>query len=455
MKKYKKKIAIGILMGCLILSRSAFAVDVPTVNQADALNYLGLLQGTDKGYELEKGLTRAEAVTMIVRLLGAEKEALANKYEHPFTDVPEWASSYVGYAYKNGITKGTGETEFSPDVPIEMNQYLTFLLRVLGYSDVNGDFEWNVPFELASKVCLLTKPIDTSNPFLRGDMVELSWNALSSNYKTGSMNMSEYLVGNKVFTSAELKMAQSIFNKGKEEALKNKPTSSGSSSAGNSSTDAGKGENSSSSNIGEAEDKYKDITYKVTFYDADNNALGEQTVKRGEGAVAPENPQKSGSIFSGWSHPFDNVEGDTQTTAKFVDSNANNIFYMNSATTSKDSIFDVKLDLRGNVNVASFDFTLMYDNSIFEIVGFNSNPLMDIMAENFEETGEIRFNVVGAKNTVKPVEIFTLNIRVKNDDKKCSVLKLIPNDVVCIEETSPYDIVDTDYNVIDCVVHIE
>ena len=39
------------------------------------LKTLGLFQGTNKGFELEKTLTREQAITLIVRLLGAEAEA--------------------------------------------------------------------------------------------------------------------------------------------------------------------------------------------------------------------------------------------------------------------------------------------------------------------------------------------------------------------------------------------
>lgn len=53
-------------------------------------------------------MTRSEAVTMLVRLLGRENEALSGKWETPFTDVPAWAEPYVGLAYENGLTTGTG-----------------------------------------------------------------------------------------------------------------------------------------------------------------------------------------------------------------------------------------------------------------------------------------------------------------------------------------------------------
>lgn len=58
-----------------------------TLQKAEALKTLGLFQGTNKGFELEKTLTREQAITLIVRLLGAEAEAKEKNPEHPFTDV--------------------------------------------------------------------------------------------------------------------------------------------------------------------------------------------------------------------------------------------------------------------------------------------------------------------------------------------------------------------------------
>ena len=53
-------------------------------------------------FSLGRALTRNEAVTMLVRLLGQEDEALSGNYAMPFTDVADWAKPYVAYAYSTG-----------------------------------------------------------------------------------------------------------------------------------------------------------------------------------------------------------------------------------------------------------------------------------------------------------------------------------------------------------------
>lgn len=70
---------------------------VKNTDKANILKELGLFIGTDKGYELERKPTRAESAVMLVRMLGKEKAAVEKNYPTPFTDVPVWASPFVGY----------------------------------------------------------------------------------------------------------------------------------------------------------------------------------------------------------------------------------------------------------------------------------------------------------------------------------------------------------------------
>ena len=95
---------------------------------ADQLKDLGLFQGTEQGYELDRAPTRAEAATMLVRLLGKEDEAKALDYTAPFTDLAGWEKPYVQYLYENGLTTGVTETTFKPDQGCSAQMYTTFLL---------------------------------------------------------------------------------------------------------------------------------------------------------------------------------------------------------------------------------------------------------------------------------------------------------------------------------------
>lgn len=159
---------------------------------ADTLKALGLFKGTDtpygSGYDLEKAPTRVQGLVLFLRLLGEEESAL-NYPGNPayFTDVPEWALPYVTYAYDMGYTKGQEITAdwrvvFGTDSPIGAGDYVTFLLRALGYKE-GSDFRWETALTDAQTLGVLTAgevEMLSQKPFLRAQTVYLSYFALSA-----------------------------------------------------------------------------------------------------------------------------------------------------------------------------------------------------------------------------------------------------------------------------------
>lgn len=59
-------------------------------------------------------------------------------------------------------------------------------------------------------------------------------------------------------------------------------------------------------------------TYEVNFYDWDGTIISTQTVKEGEDAVLPENPEKEGYDFLGWDKSVSNIREDTDFFADFA-----------------------------------------------------------------------------------------------------------------------------------------
>ena len=72
---------------------------------------------------------------MLVRLLGKEEEALSITPKGKLNDVPadDWAAPYIEYCYDNQITKGTGSNNYSPDDIMSGAEYMTLVMRALGY----------------------------------------------------------------------------------------------------------------------------------------------------------------------------------------------------------------------------------------------------------------------------------------------------------------------------------
>ena len=111
MNKWLRAVCVGAAAAAM-LTASAFAANY--TNCADSLHEIGLFQGTQNGYDLDRTPTRAEAAVMLVRLLGKEAEAKALTYTAPFTDLKGWEKPYVQYLYSNGLANGTNRTTFNP-----------------------------------------------------------------------------------------------------------------------------------------------------------------------------------------------------------------------------------------------------------------------------------------------------------------------------------------------------
>jgi len=166
-----------------------------TVERADALKEMGLFKGTDKGYELEVKPNRTQAIIFLIRMLGEENEALKSTYKCPFTDVPDWAKNYVGYAYAKGYTKGLNEKTFGANDLVSPAQFVTLMLRALGYNDSNGDFSWDKSVEKAEKLGIVNSGKYTAGmEFTRGDCVDIIYSFLQANKKDSDETLIKWLI---------------------------------------------------------------------------------------------------------------------------------------------------------------------------------------------------------------------------------------------------------------------
>lgn len=184
---------------------------------ADALKALALFRGstvaTGSGYELERTPTRAEALTMLIRLLGEEDAALACTAENPYADVPAWFAPYAAYAYEKGYSNGigkdwSGRMLFGTQNDASALMYTEFLLRALGYSSTaTTDISDALERALASGVLTAGEcSALRGEGFLRADVVYLSYYALSASASDGRM-LSRKLSDAGVFTTAAYRAA--------------------------------------------------------------------------------------------------------------------------------------------------------------------------------------------------------------------------------------------------------
>ena len=196
----RRKILAFFCAATLLLSAvpSAFALSGEQARAADSLYMLGVTTESSDEYALSSPATRAQAVTLLVRLAGAEAAAKADNWISGFLDVPSWAEVAVNYASHQKWVSGITSTRFAPDNAVTANAYCAFLLRMLGYSDQNGDFAVTDALNFARGIGLVSG--NYSETLTRGDLLEITANALTFPYKGSDETVIQRLIAKGVST---------------------------------------------------------------------------------------------------------------------------------------------------------------------------------------------------------------------------------------------------------------
>ncbi len=162
MRNLKKVLALVLAVAMiasmgLVASAVTYSDVAANANYADAVNLLsnlGIIKGYDDGtFKPDNAVTRAEAATMIVRMLGLDDEV--EQGDSIFTDVKaaDWFSGYVNVAVANGIVNGMGNNTFNPNGEVTYEQIVKMIVCALGYEPVaeakSGD-HWSDGYLLAA-----------------------------------------------------------------------------------------------------------------------------------------------------------------------------------------------------------------------------------------------------------------------------------------------------------------
>ena len=195
-----------VLLMLLSVPVTTNATGITGSDAAQRLYNLGLFLGVgvnadgSRNFDLNRPATRAEAITMFVRLLGASDAAHSGTWNTPFTDVPTWAEPYVGYAFENGLTLGISATAFGSQQDVTASQYLTFVLRALGYES-GVHFEWYSAWTLSDSLGITDGRFYTgTRVFLRSDVAEISFTALGATFASSNVTLALSLIADGVFS---------------------------------------------------------------------------------------------------------------------------------------------------------------------------------------------------------------------------------------------------------------
>lgn len=177
---------------------------------AEKLQAVGLMKGSDDGLKVQSGLTRAEGLTMLLRMTGQETKANSTTLKNKFEDMDDshWANKMVAYAYDKGLVQGTSETEFSPEDNLSAAQFMVMLLRVMGYNELDGEtLSLDNAKAFGEKVGFKTDFADVKN-LKRGQMAIIASRALNITCKDGK-TVAEKLKDSGVLTQEQYETVSS------------------------------------------------------------------------------------------------------------------------------------------------------------------------------------------------------------------------------------------------------
>lgn len=165
----------------------------------EELAAMGILAGYPDGTFSPNGaVNRAEAATIICRLLGVANEAQSMN-NVIFSDVPSthWAVGYIAKAAELGIIDGYGDGRFGPSGQVTYEQMVKMLVCAWGYgedAELSGGWP-NGYITVAKNLGIIDNNNLVSNnsaPIPRCIVAQLSYNTaiLPTNYEGGSIDES-------------------------------------------------------------------------------------------------------------------------------------------------------------------------------------------------------------------------------------------------------------------------
>ncbi len=158
------------------------------INQLVNLGILsGYPDGT---FRPEGLLTRAQFAKIAVCMLDAEKEAESLSGISVFGDVPKnhWANGYINCIAQRGIINGYPDGTFGAEDTITYAQALTILVRLLGYEGQDVNYNWPEGYIKKAQSLGITEGMTfgTYENVTRGNAAYIIYNTLFADKKPGS-----------------------------------------------------------------------------------------------------------------------------------------------------------------------------------------------------------------------------------------------------------------------------
>jgi len=179
-------LAIGIFVPASAYQISDDVAGTQYAEAATVLGALGIMIGDEGGFRPGDTVTRAEFAKIAVYALGLKDVAEASKGVSKFPDVgiDHWANGYINVATAQKIVIGHDTGLFAPEDVISYQEAITILIRVLGYEPqalAKGSYPTGY-LVTASDIGLTKKAAsEAGKGASRGITAQLTYNALTIN----------------------------------------------------------------------------------------------------------------------------------------------------------------------------------------------------------------------------------------------------------------------------------
>lgn len=158
-------------------STDTTAAEKATEAKAQALKEQGLFMGDENGFRLKDSITRIEMGVMVMRMNGGLTAIKENSsyYESacPFTDVPQWARSSIGYLYDKKLAAGQTATTFGTGA-VTKQDYAVMMLRVL---QIEHSYQDALAIAVTHGI-LTEEQASNRTAATRGDIVDMTYATL-------------------------------------------------------------------------------------------------------------------------------------------------------------------------------------------------------------------------------------------------------------------------------------
>ena len=140
MRNLKRALSLALstvmLMGMMVVGTGASYVDVSSEDNQEAVDVMqavNIMTGvTADEFDPDGGVTRGQMAVIMTKVLDLNTGNYSVS-AMPFTDVPDWAKSYVAAIYAEGVTGGISDTLYGTDDPVTAAQAALMLMKALGY----------------------------------------------------------------------------------------------------------------------------------------------------------------------------------------------------------------------------------------------------------------------------------------------------------------------------------